>query len=101
MTAPDHAVAAPETIAEGNVIEMACGITVYRARAKGDRWRAVWYEDGRRRHCESVRERVLAARLKPVEVRVNGGAVVVKDIEVVPGAGRSRVVADGTVDGHL
>src|ERR1017187_2137342 len=36
------------------VVEVAGGITVYPARRAGDRWRAVWYEDGRRRQCESV-----------------------------------------------
>ena len=34
------------------VVEVAGGITVYPARSAGDRWRAVWYEDGRRRQCE-------------------------------------------------
>ena len=38
------------------VVEVEGGITVYPARRAGDRWRAVWYEDGRRRQCEAVTE---------------------------------------------
>ena len=38
------------------VVEVAGGVTVYPARGAGDRWRAVWYEGGRRRQCESVSE---------------------------------------------
>ena len=34
------------------VVEVAWGVTVYPARGAGDRWRAVWYEGGRRRQCE-------------------------------------------------
>jgi hypothetical protein len=56
------------------VIEMACGITVYPARADGDRWRAVWYEDGQRRQCESVSEHKLAAKLETVSVRLTADA---------------------------
>lgn len=52
------------------VIEMACGITVYPARAEGERWRAVWYEDGQRRQCESVSEYKLAVKLEKVAERL-------------------------------
>ena len=38
------------------VIELDFGITVYPARFEGDRWRAVWHENGERQQCESVKE---------------------------------------------
>jgi hypothetical protein len=57
------------------VIELECGVTVYPARAAGDRWRAVWYEDGQRRQCESVSEDRLAARLDKVTERLATGAL--------------------------
>jgi integrase len=56
------------------VIELDCGITVYPARFDGDRWRAVWYEDGQRQQCESVREDKLAARLEKVTERLRADA---------------------------
>jgi hypothetical protein len=56
------------------VIEMACGITVYPAREEGDRWRAVWYEDGQRRQCESVSEHNLAVKLEKVTERLTADA---------------------------
>ncbi len=56
------------------VIEMEHGITVYPARFDGDRWRAVWYEDGQRQQCESVREDNLAARLERVTARLQADA---------------------------
>ena len=56
------------------VIELDCGITVYPARFDGDRWRAVWYEDGQRQQCESVREDTLAARLEKVTERLRADA---------------------------
>ena len=43
------------------VMEVGGGVTVYPAREPGDRWRAVWYENGRRRQCEAVTEDRLAA----------------------------------------
>jgi integrase len=52
------------------VIEMEGGITVYPARFDGDRWRAVWYEDGQRQQCESVREDKLAVQLEKVTERL-------------------------------
>ena len=56
------------------VVEMAEGITVYPARGEGDRWRAVWYEDGKRRQCQSVTEEGLAGRLEKVTVRLAADA---------------------------
>jgi integrase len=56
------------------VIELDCVITVYPARFDGDRWRAVWYEDGQRQQCESVREDKLAARLEKVTERLRADA---------------------------
>ena len=49
-------------------------MTVYPARQAGDRWRAVWYEGGRRRQCESVTEAGLAARLVKVTERLTADA---------------------------
>jgi hypothetical protein len=45
-------------------------VTVYPARAAGDRWRAVWYEGGRRRQCQAVTEAGLAAKLERVTERL-------------------------------
>jgi integrase len=56
------------------VIELECGITVYPARFDGDRWRAVWYEDGVRQQCESKCEDKLAAQLEKVKVRLEADA---------------------------
>ena len=56
------------------VIELEHGITVYPARFTGDRWRAVWYEDGQRQQCESVREDKLAAQLDKVTERLRARA---------------------------
>jgi integrase len=56
------------------VIELDCGITVYPARFDGDRWRAIWYEDGQRQQCESVREDKLADRLERVTERLRADA---------------------------
>ena len=50
------------------------GITVYPARGAGDRWRAVWYENGRRRQCQAVTEEGLAARLEKVTSRLAADA---------------------------
>jgi integrase len=57
------------------VVEVGWGVTVYPAREAGGRWRAVWYEGGRRRQCESVSEDRLAGRLEPVLERLAAGAV--------------------------
>jgi hypothetical protein len=57
------------------VIELEWGVTVYPARAVGDRWRAVWYENGQRRQCQAVSEDRLAARLDKVIERLATGAL--------------------------
>jgi hypothetical protein len=63
------------TRGEGRVVvELEAGITVYPARRAGDRWRAVWYEGGRRRQCEAVTEDKLAARLAKVAERLQADA---------------------------
>ena len=56
------------------MIEMDVGITVYPARSEGDRWRAVWYEDGQRQHCEAVTEERLAVKLEKVAERLKADA---------------------------
>jgi integrase len=56
------------------VVELEGGITVYPARGEGDRWRAVWYENGRRRQCEAVTEDKLAAKLARVTERLASDA---------------------------
>ena len=56
------------------VVELEGGITVYPARGEGDRWRAVWYEGGRRRQCEAVAEDKLAAKLAKVTERLAADA---------------------------
>jgi integrase len=56
------------------VVEVEGGITVYPARCPGDRWRAVWYENGRRRQCEAISETRLAARLAKVSERLAADA---------------------------
>ena len=56
------------------VVELECGITVYPARVAGGRWRAVWYENGRRRQCEAASEDRLAARLEKVTERLAADA---------------------------
>jgi hypothetical protein len=43
-------------------------------REEGDRWRAVWYEDGQRRQCESVSEGKLAVKLEKVTERLTADA---------------------------
>jgi len=58
----------------GEVIELECGITVYPSRAVGGRWRAVWYEDGRREQCEAATEEKLAAKLEQVRIRLEADA---------------------------
>ena len=68
MTAP------PSQFPERLVIEMACGITVYPARAERGRWRAVWYENGQRQQCEAVTEDRLAAKLEKVAERLQADA---------------------------
>jgi integrase len=50
------------------------GIMVYPARFDGDRWRAVWYEDGERQQCQSVSEDRLAGKLEKVTERLAADA---------------------------
>jgi hypothetical protein len=56
------------------VIETPEGITVYPARQDGDRWRAVWYENGQRQQCQAAAEDKLAASLDKVAVRLAADA---------------------------
>ena len=56
------------------VIELECGITVYPAREEGDRWRAVWKENGERRQCEAKTEARLAEKLEKVTERLTADA---------------------------
>ena len=70
MTAP----AASGSLPDRPVIELEHGITVYPPRTSGGRWRAVWYEDGRRRQCEAASEDRLAAKLDKVTERFLGNA---------------------------
>src|SRR5215472_7765809 len=56
------------------VVELECGITVYPARGEGDRWRAVWREDGGRRQCEAATEEKLAVKLEKVTERLTADA---------------------------
>jgi hypothetical protein len=65
----------PATRGNGNpVIELECGVTVYPAREDQGRWRAVWYENDKRRQCEAVTEAGLAAKLEKVIERLTAGA---------------------------
>jgi integrase len=56
------------------VIDLEWGITVYPPRQQGERWRAVWVEDGRRRFREAVTEEQLAAKLEKVTERLQADA---------------------------
>jgi hypothetical protein len=56
------------------VVETDSGVTVYPAREPGDRWRAAWYENGRRRQCQAVSEDRLAARLEKITARLTADA---------------------------
>lgn len=64
----------PGAVPDRPVIELEHGITVYPARFEGDRWRAVWYEDGERQQCESVSEDKLAGKLEKVIERLRADA---------------------------
>ena len=65
------------------VIELECGITVFLpAREESGRWRAVWYEDGKRQQCEAGTEQKLAAKLEKVTERLGTDAPNMK----LPGA---------------
>jgi hypothetical protein len=56
------------------VIETPEGIMVYAARREGDRWRAVWYEDGERRQCQAASEDRMATSLEKVALRLAADA---------------------------
>jgi integrase len=56
------------------VVEVDGGITVYPARRAGDRWRAVWYENGQRRQCQAATEERLAARVEKIQARLAADA---------------------------
>jgi hypothetical protein len=55
-------------------METAEGITVYPARSPGDRWRAVWYENGTRQQCQAASEERLVAKLEKVAERLTTDA---------------------------
>jgi hypothetical protein len=56
------------------VVEVGCGVVVYPAREPGERWRAVWYENGRRRECQAVSGERLAGKLEKVTTRLAADA---------------------------
>ena len=56
------------------MIELECGVTVYPAREEQGRWRAVWYENGKRQQCEAASEEKLAAKLEKVTERLEADA---------------------------
>ena len=56
------------------MIELECGVTVYPAREEQGRWRAVWYENGKRQQCEAASEEKLAAKLEKVTERLAADA---------------------------
>jgi hypothetical protein len=56
------------------VIELECGVTVYPSREGQGRWRAVWYENGKRRQCEGTTEQRLAVKLEKVVERLTADA---------------------------
>jgi integrase len=66
--------ATPDSVPDRPVIELGHGITVYPARWEGDRWRAVWYEDGDRLQCQAATEDRLAGKLEKVTARLSADA---------------------------
>jgi integrase len=66
----------------GEVIELDYGITVYPDREEKGRWRAVWYEDGKRQQTEAGTGQKLAAKLEKVTERLEADAPNMK----LPGA---------------
>ncbi len=74
----------------GEVVELDYGITVYPAREEKGRWRAVWYEDGKRQQCEAGTEQKLAAKLQKVTERLEADAPNMK----LPGADLIRHYLD-------
>ncbi len=74
----------------GEVVELDYGITVYPDREQKGRWRAVWYEDGKRQQCEAGTEQKLAAKLQKVTERLEADAPNMK----LPGADLIRHYLD-------
>ena len=74
----------------GEVVELGYGITVYPDREEKGRWRAVWYEDGKRQQCEAGTEQKLAAKLEKVTERLEADAPNMK----LPGAALIRHYLD-------
>ncbi|MGH3278666.1 MAG: hypothetical protein ACRDNW_05945, partial [Trebonia sp.] len=64
----------PATHGDGEVIELGCGITVYPPREEDHRWRAVWYENGTRKQCESVSKETFTEKLEKARQRLPMGA---------------------------
>jgi hypothetical protein len=62
------------TRGDGEVIELDYGITVYPPREAGDRWRAVWHENGKRKQCGRSRKRRSPGSWKRVRRRLAAGA---------------------------
>jgi hypothetical protein len=56
------------------VIELECGITVYRPEADGEPWRAVFTENGQRRYRQGATEEKLAEKLDKVTERLRSDA---------------------------
>ena len=65
----------PATRGAGRVVvEVGCGVVVYPAREPGGRWRATWYEGGRRRQCQAASEGRLAVRVEKITGRLAADA---------------------------
>jgi hypothetical protein len=64
----------PPARSGGAVIELECGITIYPAPSEGGRWRAVWYEAGKRQQCEAPTQEKLTAKLEKVKIRLEADA---------------------------
>ena len=56
------------------VVEVECGILVYPPENAGERWRATFTENGRRRFRQAMTEAELAAKLAKVTERLRAGA---------------------------
>src|SRR6185437_4198335 len=64
----------PATRGDGEVLELGYGISVYPPRGEGDRWRAVWLENGRRKQCESVSKEAFTEKVEKARRRLAMGA---------------------------
>ena len=62
------------TRGNGKPVQLECGVTVYPPHGGERRWRAVWYENGARRQCQSVSEDSLTEKLEKVTARLKNGA---------------------------